>query len=124
MIQTAIDKITSLQPKEQNAVWCVGEHLKGFCRGNPHDADLIFHDLDIPEMSLEKAEAQIEAYAKSHRTGRNACVPPIVAEDILRRFYHLTPRGERSTSPILTAATKTDPQEPTKAVSVDLDEFL
>ncbi len=124
MIEQAINKITSLQPKEQNQVWCVGEQLKAFCRGNPHDADLIFHDLDIPEMSLVEAEKKIKAYADSHKTGNCACVPPIVAEDILRKFYHLTPRGEQPTDPIIISTAPPKEPEPPKAVSVDLDDFL
>lgn len=123
IINQAIEKITALQPNEQDHIWAIGEQLKDFCRGNAHDADLILHDLDIPEMSLAHAEKKLEAYANSHRKGNKACVPPDVAEEILRKFYHLTPSGGQNRETIVISSTP-PATPPSKAVSVNLDDFL
>lgn len=121
MIETAINKITAQQPKEQDQVWAVGEQLKDFCRHSPKDAELIAQDLDVPEMSLAYAEKKIKAYADSHKVGNSSCVPPQVAEDILRNFYGLSPRSQNHSEPIVIS---TSPPPKPKAVSLDLGDFL
>lgn len=120
MIEKTIAKITSLQPNIQNAAWLVGEQLKDMCKFSEHDAALILHDLDIPEMSLVHAEKKIKEYADSHKTGNFACVTPIVAEDILREFYGLSARGEQQQPPIII----TTPQEKKPSINVSLTDFL
>lgn len=127
MIEQAINKITSLQPKERTAVWLVGEHLKELCRASSHDAEIILQDLEIPEMSLAKAEEKIEALAKQrevrHGNKGTGFVAPQEAENILRKFYGLTAREE---NPSNFQAKHPEPHtsEPTKAVALDLDDFL
>ena len=90
------EKIEAQQKgKEGTAPYMVGEQLKDICRREPTSAELIDKDLDIKEMSIVEAEKKIKAYADSHKKGSFACVPPDVAEDILRKFYGLPKRGER-----------------------------
>lgn len=56
IITETLDKITRLQPKEENMVWMVREQLKDMARASEQDAQLIFQDLDVEEMSLVCAE--------------------------------------------------------------------
>ena len=92
------EKITAMQSgKEFTDAWMVGQQLKDICRADPNCGKLIAEDLENPEMSLEKAAAKIKAKADEiHRTtkGNCVCIPPDVAEGILREFYGLPPAGE------------------------------
>lgn len=91
---SVFEKIEAQQKgKEGTAPWMVGEQLKDICRREPTSAELIDKDLDIKEMSIVEAEKKIKAYADGHKKGSFACVPPDVAEDILRKFYGL-PKAE------------------------------
>ena len=85
---------------ENTGAWMAGEQLKDICRQEPSYADIVAADLENPDMSLEKAERQIKAKADELRKGiKNAscvCVPPNVAEDILRKFYGLPAAGDRA----------------------------
>jgi hypothetical protein len=76
---------------ENTAPWMVGEQLKDICRREPASAGLIAHDLTVPEMSLTAAEKKIKIWADTQkkRGGGCVCVPPNVAEGILREFYGL-----------------------------------
>lgn len=92
---TVFEKIEAQQKgKENTAPWMVGEQLKDICRGDPHCAELVDKDLDNKSMSIEYAEKKIKAYADKHKTGNFACVPPNVAERILREFYGLPDAGQ------------------------------
>lgn len=96
-----IAKIEAQQKgRENTGVWMVGEQLKDICRGDPHCSEILAADLENPDMSLEKAERQIKAKADEMKKGmKNAscvCVPPNVAEDILRKFYGLPAAGDSS----------------------------
>ncbi len=86
----AIEKITAQQTGiEGTAPFMVGEQLKDICRKDARAAELILQDLHVEAMSLTNAEKKIKAYADGHRKGNFACVPPDVAEKILREFYGL-----------------------------------
>lgn len=90
VVLEAIEKITTQQTgMEGTAPFMVGEQLKDICRKDARAAELILQDLDIEAMSLTNAEKKIKAYADGHRKGNFACVPPDVAEKILREFYGL-----------------------------------
>lgn len=99
MIEKAIARITEQQqglPEEDN-VFGVGEQLKDICREGEAIAELVYQDLENPEMSLAKAEAQINKKADElHKKnkGRKVCVNPLIADKILRDFYGLPPKGE------------------------------
>ena len=92
---TVFENIEAQQKgKENTAAWMVGEHLKDICRGDPHCADLVEQDLENASMSIVEAEKKIKAYAdKQKRTGNCVCVPPNVAEKIIREFYGLPEAG-------------------------------
>lgn len=93
-LQTALDKITSQQPKECTPVWMVGEQLKDMLRAEPNLADIVAQDLDVKEMALAECEKKIKAFADKHKTGNYACVIPSEAERIIREFYGLPVQGE------------------------------
>ena len=76
--------------KENTAVWMVGEQLKDICRSDPACESIVAEDLQNPDMSLMKCEQKIKDWAdKQKRTGNCVCVPPNVAEGIIREFYGL-----------------------------------
>lgn len=108
MLQQIIDKISAQQKgKENTAVWGVGEQLKEICKDTPMAVEIVFQDLDIPEMSLEKCEAEIKKYADElHRKnkGNSVFVSPEAAEKIIRRFYGIPEREEKASSGIISLA--------------------
>ena len=81
--------------KENTAPWMVGEQLKDICRADPSAAAIVAEDLQNPDMSLEKCERQIKAWADKHKKGSCAVVPPNVAEEIVRKFYGLSETDAR-----------------------------
>lgn len=97
---TVFEKIEAQQKeKEESAAWMVGEQLKEICKADPHCADIISADLDNKEMSIVAAERKIAEWAdKKHREnkGNRVCVPPNVADRILRDFYGLPAAGAAS----------------------------
>ena len=101
--------------KEDSPVWMVGEQLLDIAAGEPDSLELLKQDLTVPEMSLEKAEKQIKAWADKHKKGNCCCVSPKVAEGILREFYGLRSLDERRTETM---------SQPAKAEYIDLDSFL
>lgn len=95
---TVFEKIEAQQKgKENSAAWMVGEQLKDICRDDPHCAEIVDKDLDVPEMSIDKAERKIKEYADQQRRVNNCvCVPPNKAEEIIRKFYGLPEAGAKS----------------------------
>ena len=76
--------------KENTAPWMVGEQLKDICRADPACEQIVAEDLQNEVMSLVACEKQIKAWAdKQKRVGNCVCVPPNVAEKIIREFYGL-----------------------------------
>lgn len=70
----------------------VGEQLKDILRREPESAELLAQDLEKVGMGIAAAEKLIADEARKHRKGSAACVPPWIAEDILRKFYGLPER--------------------------------
>lgn len=93
MLETALEKITSQQPKERTPVWMVGEQLKDMLRVESHLAEIVAQDLDVKEMSLAECEKKIKKFADKHKTGGFSCVIPSEAEQIIRKFYGLPEKG-------------------------------
>lgn len=79
--------------QEGTAMWMVGEQLKEMCRADPACIHLLEQDLQVPEMSLAKAERKIEEYARKNKKGNQGCCPPNEADRILREFYGLPKQG-------------------------------
>lgn len=104
--------------KENTPVFMVGEQLIDIAEREPNTRELLFADLQVPEMSLAKAEAKIKEYSDKHRGSASSfCVSPKVAEGILREFYGL---------PTVAAGTPASATPSVSAASdyVDLDSFL
>lgn len=74
---------------DEDAVYYCGEQILDICRGNDKFAEIVLTDLNNAEMSVEKCERKIKAYADKHKKGGCAVVPPKVAEEIIRKFYGL-----------------------------------
>lgn len=91
--EAAIAAIEKQQPTTKSAVWMVGEQLKDMVRAEPGIAALLTADLAGKGMGLVDAEQQIAAAAKKNKVGNVGVVTPAEAEDILRSFYGLPPRG-------------------------------
>lgn len=89
----ALAAIAAQQPKERSAIWMVGEQLKDMVRAEPGIAALLLADLAGKGMGLADAEQQIAAAARKNKVGNCGVVTPAEAEDILRSFYGLPPRG-------------------------------
>lgn len=90
---SAIEKITAQQQgKEGTDVWMVGQQLKDILRADPSLEEIVDKDLDVKGMSLANCAKRIKAFAdEQHKKvkGSCVCVPPAVAEDIIREFYGL-----------------------------------
>lgn len=119
---TVFDKIEAQQKgKEDTIVFEVGEQLKGICRTDPECAKIVAEDLDNPEMSIDKAERKIKAWAdKQKRVGGGVGVSGIVADRILREFYGL-PSSSSSSQPTDVAQ---EPKPEKDSIFLDLDSFL
>ncbi len=92
IIEKAINAIESQQKgKEGTAPFTVGEQLKDICRGNAAAAEIVLQDLANEKMSIVECEKKIKEYAdKQVKKNNCVCVPPNVAEDIIRKFYGIT----------------------------------
>lgn len=88
---TVYEKIEAMQAgKENTAPWMVGQQLMDICKKQKQYEQIVLEDLENPDMSLEKCEKQIKAWAdKQKRKGNCVCVPPNVADEIIRKFYGL-----------------------------------
>lgn len=82
---------------EGSAPWMVGEQLKEIAKNEPIASELLARDLEIPEMSIVEAEKKIKARADAlhkEKKGNCVCIPPNVAEEILRGFYGLPKKAD------------------------------
>ncbi len=113
-LQKALDAVSAAQPKEESAVWMVGEQLKDILRASPELAQIVIEDFEAQKTPLADCEKKIADYAKAHRHGSSGCCTPKAAEKIIRKHFGL-------------------PEEPSVgcadssaqgAVAVDLDRFL
>lgn len=115
---TAKEKIEAQQEgKEYTDAWMVGEQLKDILQSDPSLEELISTDLDVKDMSLADCAGKIKSWAdeqKSKVKGRCVCVPPNVAEGIIRKFYGLP---DECTAPEPTTA-------PPVEESLDFGDFL
>lgn len=87
------------QGKEFTDIFMVGEQIKDICRNNAKATELVVADLDVPEMSLERCAAEIKKEADwlhKEKKGSCICIPPNVAEGIIRKFYGI-PEDDENT---------------------------
>lgn len=76
--------------KENTDVFMVGEQLKEIGAESEHNAEILLQDLQLEEMNIVAAAAQLKAYADKNRGNANSfCISPKVADGILREFYGL-----------------------------------
>lgn len=118
---TVFEKIEEQQKGCENSpAWMIGQQLKEICYADPHCAEIVGQDLDNKDMSLEKAAQKIKAHADEvHKKnkGNCVCIPPNVAEAIIREFYGL-PAAEQ------TVRSAEKPKEPEPVADIDgLDLF-
>lgn len=100
------------QAEEGSTVWCAGEQLADIAMAEPESAKLLALDLSIPEMSIEKAEGKIRAYADQNKKGaRSFGVSPRIADGILRSFYGLPERNAGKTAGISGSQTPAEDDE-------------
>lgn len=94
-METIFDKLCekiALQQsgKEYTDVFMVGEQLKDICRNNSRASELVLADIELEEMSLKECAAEIKKEADrlhKEKKGSCICIPPDVAEGIIREFY-------------------------------------
>lgn len=100
---TVFEKIDQQQEGCQGSPeFFVGQQLKEICYADPHCAEIVSQDLDSESMSLKKAAQKIKDYAdKQHRKDKRnyVCVPPDVAEGIIREFYGLPAANPEEKTP-------------------------
>ena len=87
-----LEKIIREQQKgrETSPEFMIGEQLLDMARRSPLTAELLEQDLAVKEMALTAASAALKKYADDHHKGAKCfCITPVVAERILREFYHL-----------------------------------
>ena len=119
---TVYEKIEARQKgREYTDAWGVGEQLKDILRSDPSLEEIVSQDLDVTEMSLANAAKKIKAWADSkHKEtgGKSICVPPSIAENIIREFYGLP---EANASP---AAPAVPAQVQAEDIPMDFADFL
>lgn len=93
-LEEAVEKITKLQPKTEDKLWCVGEQIKDIMRAEPRLADIIAEDLAEKTNCLADIEKEIAKYARSH----NGCCPPKASDNIIRKYFGL-PEREKAPAP-------------------------
>lgn len=94
------EKISALQKGIENTtLYFVGEQLKDICRREPGCAELVEKDLEMKGMGLADCEKQIKDWADKNKKGSCCCVPPNVAEGIIRKFYGLPEAGQKKEEP-------------------------
>lgn len=120
---TVFEKIEAQQKGRENTdVWMVGEQLKDICRADPACAAIVAEDLENKAMSIEVAAKKIKEHAdtqKRKQKGNCVCVPPNVAEGIIRDFYGLPATGALATPTEMAVA-----ENNSAGGFLDLDSFL
>lgn len=79
------------QYDEYSSVNLCGIQLIEILKELPERAsEVVLADLRGKGMSLEDCEKKINAWADAHKKGNKVCVPPNVADRIIREFYGIT----------------------------------
>lgn len=106
------EKIEAQQAgKENTGPWMVGEQLKDICRADSHCAEIVAQDLENKSMSLEACEKKIKAKAdeiQKKTKSKCVCIPPNVAEQVIREFYGLPETQAKAPSEPAPVADTTD----------------
>ena len=90
---TVFEKIEAQRVgKENTPVWMVGQQLRDICRSDEGCARIVSEDLENKSMGIDAAAKKIKDWADEQhkkKKGNCVCVPPDVAERIIREFYGL-----------------------------------
>lgn len=108
--------------KEYTDVWMVGQQLMDMLRRDPSLEEIVDKDLEVNGMGLADCAKKIKAWAdEKHKEikSRAICVPPDVAEGIIREFYGLPGAEASETAPVAVPA----PAQP-EDDSLDFSDFL
>lgn len=62
-------------------------------------SEVVLADLRGKGMTLEDCEKKINAWADAHKKGNKVCVPPNVADRIIREFYGIAEIGRETQKP-------------------------
>ena len=92
MLKNCFEKIEAQRSAlpEGHPARMLGLQLMDICRTDPACAELVAQDLEKEAMSLAACEKKLRAWAgKQKRIDNCVCVPPDVAERIIREFYGL-----------------------------------
>ena len=124
---TIFEKIEAQQKGRENTdIWMVGEQLKDICQADPACAAIVAEDLKNKAMSIDTAARKIKDYAdaqKRKQKGNCVCVPPNVAEQIIREFYGL-PTTDAPTANNAAPIAELAPASNIPGGFLDLDSFL
>ena len=117
-----IEAITAQQKGLENtAAFMVGEQLKEICSREPESAALV--EKDLQAITITDVAKKIKAEAdKLHSTlkGNCICIPPNVAEGIIRKAYGLPDKPEQKAP----EEPKPKEQKPAEPAFLDLADFL
>ena len=109
---TVFEKIEAQQAgKENTGPWMVGEQLKDICRADSGCAEIVEQDLENPGMSIAECEKKIKAKAdeiQKKSKQKCVCIPPNVAEKVIREFYGLPEAQAKASSEPSPVADTTD----------------
>lgn len=109
---TVFEKIEAQQKGHENTdIWMVGQQLKDILLGDSSLEEIVDKDLDVKDLSLANVAKKIKAWAdEQHKKtkGSCVCVPPDVAEGIIREFYGLPGCGASEKQPTVPAPEEDD----------------
>ena len=76
---------------ETEPLWMVGQQLLDMAADDPKKTlELLKQELVVSGMGLKDAAGALQAYADNNHQGKGGfCIPPHVADKILRDFYKL-----------------------------------
>lgn len=97
-----MEKLTKLIEAQQEGheytdVWMVGRQLLDICAAEPGCRDLVEKDLESGGMTLKEAADKLKAKAdeiQRQTKSNRICIPPEVAEGIIREYFGLPAKGE------------------------------
>ncbi len=87
--------------KENTPAWMIGEQLKEICRKEPESARLVEQDL-MGALTLAGCANKLKAKADElHRAqkGDCVCIPPQVAEGVIREYFGLAAQSRSDKAP-------------------------
>ncbi|MEG2769320.1 MAG: hypothetical protein RR902_00715 [Oscillospiraceae bacterium] len=94
---------------EYSTIKMVGEQIKEIAGKNENIAKVICEDIEQNEKAIIECEKKISDFARNHKTGNSACVPPKVAEGIIKEHFGIA---------------EATPQPQSGAISINIMDFM